>query len=84
MITDEDSYTVAEWALAQGPPGPPSNQARSSVEAYLSAPGTFIGSLDTIAERMYAVRERWNISYSTIGEAQAADAAPLVKRVAGK
>jgi hypothetical protein len=40
--------------------------------------------LDAIAERMYAVRERWHISYFTIGEAKAADAAPLVKRLTGK
>jgi probable F420-dependent oxidoreductase len=84
VITDEDSYTVAERALAWLPPGPPSNRAPSSVEAYLSAPATFIGSLDAIAERMHAVRERWNISYFTIGEAMAADAAPLVKRLTGK
>jgi hypothetical protein len=84
VITDEDPETVAERALARRPPGPASNQASSSVDAYLSAPATFIGSLDAIAERMYAVRERWNISYFTIGEAMAADAAPLIKRLTGK
>jgi hypothetical protein len=83
VVTDEDSRVVAERALARHPPGPSSNQAPASIDEYVSAPGTFIGSLETIAERMFAVRQRWGISYFTISESNAAAAAPLVARLTG-
>jgi probable F420-dependent oxidoreductase len=83
-ITDEDPRVVAERALARRPTGPSTNLAPASVDDYLSAPGTFIGPLEAIAERMFAVRERWGISYFTITEASAAAAAPLVARLTGR
>jgi len=84
MITDEDPRAVAVRALARRPTGPSTNLVPASIDDYLSAPGTFIGSLDAIAERMFAVRERWGISYFTISEASAAAAAPLVARLTGR
>ena len=83
-ITDEDPRSVAERALRRRPPGPASNQASQSVDEYLAAPGTFIGPLAAIAERMYAVRECWGISYFTIVQRNAEAAAPLVARLTGR
>lgn len=83
-ITAGDPRAAAESALARRPRGPTSNLIPLNVDEYLSAPGTFIGSLDSIAERMFAVRERWAISYFTIAESSAEAAAPLVKRLTGQ
>jgi probable F420-dependent oxidoreductase len=83
-ITNEDPRVVAQRALAHRPTGPSTNLVPASIDDYLSAPGTFIGSLDAITERMFAVRERWGISYFTITEANAAAAAPLVARLTGR
>ena len=83
-LTDEPPLEVAERAVRRPPPGPSSNLAPPSPEAYLSAPGTFIGSLERIEERMYEVRELWGISYFTIIERNAEAATPLVRRLTGK
>jgi probable F420-dependent oxidoreductase len=83
-LTDEPPLEVAERALRRLPVGPLSNLAPPSPAAYLAAPGTFIGSLERIEERMYEVRERWGISYFTIIERNAEATAPLVRRLTGK
>jgi hypothetical protein len=83
-FTTEDRRVVAERALSRRPPGPSTNRAPQSVDEYLGAPGTFIGSLEQIEERMFEVRERWGISYFTIVEHNVEAAAPLVARLTGR
>ena len=53
VVTDAEPRVVAERALARRPIGPNTNRAPASTNEYPSAPGTFIGSLDVIAERMF-------------------------------
>ena len=83
-ITDEQPLAVAERAIQREPVGPSSNVRPRSAAAYLSAPGTFVGSLERIEDRMHEVRRRWGISYFTIADRNAEAAAPLVRRLAGK
>lgn len=83
-ITDEDPREVARRVLARRPSGPSTNLAPASIDAYLEAPGTFVGSLEAIAERMHLVRERWGISYFTVIDRNAEAVAPLVARLTGR
>ena len=54
-----------------------------SVEDVLGSPYALIGSIDAIAEKLVAVRERWGHSYFTIRWPMAEALAPVVARLAG-
>jgi probable F420-dependent oxidoreductase len=72
-ITDEVQSTLE--ALAQ--------QMQTSPEIVDAMPGTLVGDLEAIAEKVHANRERFDISYLVIPGAAMEAMAPLVRQLAG-
>ncbi len=72
-ITTEIEKTIEQLAV----------QMRTTPEVVDAMPGTLVGSLEAIAEKLHANRERYDISYAVIPGAAIDSMAPLVARLAG-
>ena len=55
-----------------------------TAEEALDVPHALVGTIDQIGEDLLARRERWAISYYTIGEGAMEDFAPLVEHMTGR
>ncbi len=73
-VTDDVDGTYAKLA----------EQMRTSPAIVRAMPGALVGSLDMIADKLHANRERFDLSYAVIPGAALTDMAPLVARLAGR
>jgi probable F420-dependent oxidoreductase len=55
-----------------------------SAEEGLEVPNALVGTVDQMCEDLEARRERWAISYYTVGEPAMEELAPLVERMTGR
>ena len=74
IITDDRAGQAAKFAPAFG----------LSVEEALEVPNAFVGTVDQICEDLELRRQRWGISYYTIGEWAMDGLAPVVERMTGR
>lgn len=74
FVTDQGRATAEAMAPRMG----------LTVEQMLSHPHALIGSVDTICDELERRRERYGISYVTVGDAAADAFAPVVARLAGR
>jgi alkanesulfonate monooxygenase SsuD/methylene tetrahydromethanopterin reductase-like flavin-dependent oxidoreductase (luciferase family) len=83
-ITDDrrrGAQQVAAW-LTSFPPGVVVN-ADPSIEGSLASPVYLIGTVERIMEELRERRERFGISYVTVGAEDVQTFAPVVERLAG-
>jgi probable F420-dependent oxidoreductase len=74
VITDDRLATAGNFAPMFG----------LTAEEALDVPNAFVGTVDQICEDMLARRERFEISYYTLGEGLMDSFAPIVERMTGK
>jgi probable F420-dependent oxidoreductase len=74
FVTDQGQATAEAMAPRMG----------LTVDQMLNHPHALIGSVDTICDELERRRERYGISYVTVGDAAADAFAPVVARLAGR
>lgn len=74
MVTDDRNATAEALAPAFG----------ITTEQALSTPFALVGTPDQIAADLEARRERWGISYVTVGSEAMDEMAPVVERLTGR
>ncbi len=72
-VTDDRLGQAANFAPAFG----------LTTEEALEAPNALVGTIEQISEDLHARRERWRLSYYTLGEWVMDDLAPVVERLTG-
>jgi hypothetical protein len=58
-------------------------QMRTTRQVVSDMPGTLVGSIDSIVDKLQANRERFGLSYIVVPGAAIDDVAPVVARLAG-
>jgi probable F420-dependent oxidoreductase len=58
-------------------------QMRTTRQIVSDMPGTLVGSIDSIVDKLQANRERFNLSYTVVPGAAINEVAPIVARLAG-
>jgi probable F420-dependent oxidoreductase len=76
LLTLTDDRVAAATPIAQ--------VMETTVENVLSAPIVFIGTLDQVVDQLQRQRERYGVSYFTVGRLSMQAFAPVVDRLAGK